>query len=345
MMGVYEIVNIESGRSYVGSSHDIKHRWWYHVNSLRKGIHCNQHFQRAWDKYGEGAFSFCVLEQVSNRDDLVVREQYWLDFKFETDDNPYNIARDADTAMRHYVFTDEVKRKISEAGKGRKHTEETKRKIGSANKGRIVSEETRQKLRMASTGRKCSEETKRKLSEAHRGSKNSPETRRKISKALTGRTFSKEHRRKLSEVNKGKKLSEEHKRKISEGGRGRIVTEETRRKLSEAFKGRRVSEETRRKIGNANRGRKWSEESRRKLSHSLKGRKVSKETRDRLRKASARPYPAFIHRETGEIIPAGNDLTRLCGEKGLSQSHMWSVKSGRRKHHRGWILLEKREEV
>ena len=100
MMGVYEIINLENGRSYVGSSHDIKKRWNLHVWNLRKGKHVNRHLQSAWRKWGEGAFSFCVLEIVGRREDLRKREQPWLDLNFEADDNPYNIARDATASMK-----------------------------------------------------------------------------------------------------------------------------------------------------------------------------------------------------------------------------------------------------
>ncbi len=57
--------------------------------------------------------------------------------------------------------TDETKKKISEARKGRKHTEETKRKIAEAHIGN--------KHRL---GCKHTDETKRKISESHIGDKN-----------------------------------------------------------------------------------------------------------------------------------------------------------------------------
>jgi len=88
--------------------------------------------------------------------------------------------------------------------KGYKHTEETKRKMSKALKGRVISEQQ-----------------KRKVSEVHKGKIVSKETRCKMSEAHKGKKFSEEHKRKMSEVQKGKKHSEETKQKISEAGKGK----------------------------------------------------------------------------------------------------------------------------
>lgn len=66
-------------------------------------------------------------------------------------------------------FTEESKRKMSEAKKGKHHTEETKRKMSEARKGRHLTEEHKQRLREYHTGLKMgphSPEHKQKLSEA-----------------------------------------------------------------------------------------------------------------------------------------------------------------------------------
>ena len=54
-----------------------------------------------------------------------------------------------------------------------KHSEEHKRKIGEALKGRIHSEESKRKMSEAKKGRTFSEETRRKMSEAAKGRKKS----------------------------------------------------------------------------------------------------------------------------------------------------------------------------
>jgi hypothetical protein len=49
--------------------------------------------------------------------------------------------------------------------KGYKHTEEWKRKIGIKSKGRVFSKETIERMSLAHKGKKCSDEAKRKMSE------------------------------------------------------------------------------------------------------------------------------------------------------------------------------------
>ncbi len=127
------------------------------------------------------------------------------------------------------IKSEETKRKIGEAHKGKTLSEENRRKISGENHylyGKTHSEETRKKVSEALQGKKNhfygkthSEETKRKISEAKKNP--SEETRKKIGEANKGRTASKETRKKLSKAKKGKTLSEEHKRKMSESAKER----------------------------------------------------------------------------------------------------------------------------
>ena len=85
-------------------------------------------------------------------------------------------------------------------------SEETKRKMSEAQKGRIVTEEHRKNLSEALKGRTHSEEHRRKMSEVRKGRTHSEEHKRKISEAAKGRIVTEEHRRKLSEANKNRPL-------------------------------------------------------------------------------------------------------------------------------------------
>ena len=278
--GIYEIVNLQDGKAstYIGSSCDIAKRWVQHCSRLRRGCHPNTHLQAAWDKYGEGAFVFSVLEEV-NEDMLLAMEQEYLDDYFDRG-HCYNIAP------------------------------------------------------MAGPGGLASEETKRKLSEALRGTQ----------RAL-GHKHTEETRRRMSEARKDRECTEETKRKLSVAGMGHEVSEETRRRISEAKKGHKHTEETKRKLSVAGTGHKHTEETRHRISEALKGNqhtlgyKHTEETRRRISEAGAGHYPAFIHQETREVIPAGKNLFKLCKERGLVCSRMWDVKNGVRKSHHGWALL------
>ena len=75
-----------------------------------------------------------------------------------------------------YVFSEETKRKLSEAKKGKKHSEETRRKQSERMKGE----------NNLNYGKSPSEETRRKRSEANKGKTHSKETRKKQSEAKKG---------------------------------------------------------------------------------------------------------------------------------------------------------------
>lgn len=76
---VYAIRHIASGKVYVGSAINPRVRWSQHVVALRRGDHHSKYLQRTWDKYGKDAFVFEILEPVLFVEDLITREQYWID--------------------------------------------------------------------------------------------------------------------------------------------------------------------------------------------------------------------------------------------------------------------------
>jgi len=215
--GIYQITNQKNGNRYVGSAVNLKRRWRVHLSDLRRGQHKNEHLQRAYDKYGEGAFGFSVLENVEDAFQLIPREQHYLD----TLKPEYNIAPTAGSQLG-YRHTEEVRRNMSEAQSGErcywygKHlSEETKRKISEAKKGKTLSAVTRARIGEARKGRYHSEETRKKISKARRGYPVSAETRKKISAALSGKHLSAETRAKMSEAQKARRR---HERRMTMSG-------------------------------------------------------------------------------------------------------------------------------
>lgn len=89
-----------------------------------------------------------------------------------------------------YIVSEETRRKLSEASKGKTHTEETRKKLSEASKGRIHTEESRRKMSELKKGRKRGSFTE--------------ETKRKMSEAAKGKIFTEDHRRKLSEASKNR---------------------------------------------------------------------------------------------------------------------------------------------
>jgi hypothetical protein len=96
------------------------------------------------------------------------------------------------------VFSEEHRRKISEAGKGKIISDETRKKISQIHTGKILSEETKQKIRIAKTGVKMSDEVRQNISKGHLGLVKSKETIEKLRIANTGRKRSIETKRALS---------------------------------------------------------------------------------------------------------------------------------------------------
>jgi group I intron endonuclease len=204
-IGVYQIQNVVNGKRYIGSAtQSFNTRWSHHRGMLRRGVHDNQHLQRAFFKYGEESLQFSILEVVERPEECISREQHYLD-EFRPE---YNISPTAGNCLgvRH---SDETRKKHSERRKGRPLPEETRAKLSALKKGRPLSEECRAASAAARFG------SKRRL-----GKKHSEEARAKMSASHTGvpcGPFSAEHRVKLSEAAKNR--SEETRHKLSEAAK------------------------------------------------------------------------------------------------------------------------------
>lgn len=79
MKVIYCIENEVNGKCYIGSAVDFKRRRREHLNKLRKGIHHSYFLQKSWDKYGEVNFRIFILEIILDVNDLIIREQWWID--------------------------------------------------------------------------------------------------------------------------------------------------------------------------------------------------------------------------------------------------------------------------
>ena len=76
--GVYIIEHVVSGSWYIGSSRAIRSRWYSHRRLLRRGEHHSQYLQNSWNKYGEKAFTFFVIEDCK-KEELEKKEQEYVD--------------------------------------------------------------------------------------------------------------------------------------------------------------------------------------------------------------------------------------------------------------------------
>ena len=202
-----------SNKAYCGKAEvSFAKRKKRHLSSYKskneKERNRHKHFYRALRKYGEDAFYWIhepwPVEDLNEGERLLIKE-------FDSFHNGYNMTEGG------------------EGGKGYKHTEESKRKIGLASKGR-----------RSTLGYKHSEESKKNMSIAQKGNKNgignksrlgmkhSLISRNKMSDALKGHTKSEDHKRKLSEYKGekhhgyGKHLSYDHRKKIGDAQKGEM---------------------------------------------------------------------------------------------------------------------------
>lgn len=77
--GIYQITNQQNKTFYIGSTaRSFSTRHSEHWSKLRKNQHPNAKLQNAWNKYGEAAFTFHIVEYVDSAH-VVEREQFYLD--------------------------------------------------------------------------------------------------------------------------------------------------------------------------------------------------------------------------------------------------------------------------
>jgi group I intron endonuclease len=245
--GVYAIIHRDSGKLYVGSAVNISKRWDNHRFLLSGNRHHSRHLQRAWNKYGEGAFAFVVV-RFYPRDDLIAEEQRWIDEMEATGQYGYNSAPTAGSVLG-VKHTPEARAKIAAVQRGRKHTPEHIAKRVAGYRGRIKTPEERAKISASLRGKKLTPEHRAKVSASQRGRKRTPEFCAKISAALRARKRTPETGAKISAAKKGKKQTPE----VIAKRKGREVTPETRAKLAAANRGKKHTPEAIANITAANR--------------------------------------------------------------------------------------------
>lgn len=77
--GIYKISNIINKKIYIGSAVIFRKRIAVHKSDFKKQKH-NERFQNFVNKYGIKTLVFEILEYVDNLDNLLIREQYFIDF-------------------------------------------------------------------------------------------------------------------------------------------------------------------------------------------------------------------------------------------------------------------------
>lgn len=218
MGSIYMWTNRVNSKRYIGKCHrDVIKRRRDHIRGKGSKL-----LKRAIDKYGIDNFDFEILHDG-------ILDDFLSGYEIE--------------AIRKYKSKVPNGYNLTDGGEGLLNpSDEIRRKMGLAHKGKSISVETRQKLSKAKKGKKVhTPETRRKLSKISKSRRHTPETRRKISQSNKGKKLSEEHRQQISEAQKGRKHSEEHRRKNSEAHKGeknhnygKKLSPERRQQISEA---------------------------------------------------------------------------------------------------------------
>jgi len=155
--GIYSWINNLNNKIYVGSSINLTTRFYKYYSVKNLTLH-NTIIHNALLKYGYTNFSLAILEYVSIEEDLIRREQYYID-KLKPE---YNILTKAGSSL------------------GFKHKEET---LLFFKEERKLTEEARNNLPIAATGRILPQNVRDKIANKRKGVILSDETRTKISDA------------------------------------------------------------------------------------------------------------------------------------------------------------------
>ena len=167
MYTVYQHKNKINGKVYIGiTSQKLEQRW----GSQGCNYKSSPHFYSAIQKYGWDNFEHNILFTDLTKEQACLKEQELIkEFNSMNREYGYNSTSGGDI----FVMNEETKQKISQALMGNQNnlghscSEEKKKKISEAQKGREFTEEHKQKLSEAAKNRHvpCSEEKKQTLKE------------------------------------------------------------------------------------------------------------------------------------------------------------------------------------
>ncbi|CAZ83565.1 unnamed protein product [Tuber melanosporum] len=127
-VGVYYLVNLINGHSYIGSSMNLAGRMRNYLNNtfLKHKKNCNIPIVEALLKYGQDNFAVLIIEYVDVKE-LTIRETYFLRKLLPY----YNVLKQGYSSIG-YKHTEATKQMLSELAKNRIHSDQTKALISRA---------------------------------------------------------------------------------------------------------------------------------------------------------------------------------------------------------------------
>ncbi len=212
---------------YVGKTTNPYRRQWDHRSNCDRNTHKGKWIRKLYETHGVWP-EFFVLEEVDcpTGEEWKAEERFWIAYlrcigcPLTNIDNGGNGVGTA---------TPEMRRRNSERQKGKKLSEEHKRKLSIAGKGKVNSLEAYARAAAKNTGQKRTPEQRARMSSAIR--RPAPPLTEEQRMLKTVHILSVRY---IQPV--GSKHSEETKRKMSEKAKRRTYSEQTRNKMSASAK-------------------------------------------------------------------------------------------------------------
>ena len=106
MKYIYQILNKQNNKCYIGQTNNFQRRQEQHKSDLKRGTHDNPYLQKIYNKYGLDIFEFKILYQEDCDQDRLnqLEEEYII--KYDSYENGYNCNRGG---QQHNGFESKLK--------------------------------------------------------------------------------------------------------------------------------------------------------------------------------------------------------------------------------------------
>jgi len=131
---VYKATNNINGKIYIGyTTNSLEHRKRQHISRAKSKHQGISLFHLALRKYGPANFSWVVIDSGVSRDELILKEEFWINF-YKSSSVLYNLRSGGAVGS---TLSNDIKRQISIKLKNRQIKDELKRKVMCVDTGEV----------------------------------------------------------------------------------------------------------------------------------------------------------------------------------------------------------------